>query len=167
MRTGYTLPVRLRGLGSVMSSRILNNLLTIYFTQLHRMHWPQKILPTLAQMPDVFSMTASFHLRCLSFRQFGPLWTLQLSPETQRCIVTAKPDETKRNRTKLAKIFWFWQIIHSPCGVSREWGVVLYGAYAADINLERCCGWLFHQMGRKRVPVSYGSNRKRVAECLC
>ena len=28
-------------------------------------------------------------------------------------------------------------------------------------------GWLFHHMGRKRVPVSYGSNRKRVAECSC
>jgi len=33
--------------------------------------------------------------------------------------------------------FWFWQIIHSPPrGVSREWGVALYGAYAADINLD-------------------------------
>jgi len=39
-----------------------------------------------------------------------------------------------------------------------------------QLRLERCCGWLWQtvpHMGRKRVPVSYGSNRKRVAECLC
>ena len=36
-----------------------------------------------------------------------------------------------------------------------------------QLRLERYWGWLFHHMGRKRVPVSYGSNRKRVAECLC
>jgi len=31
--------------------------------------------------------------------------------------------------------FWFWQIINSPPhGVSREWGVALYCAYAADVN---------------------------------
>ena len=33
--------------------------------------------------------------------------------------------------------FWFWQIIHSLTrGVSRECGVALYGAYAADVNLD-------------------------------
>jgi len=36
-----------------------------------------------------------------------------------------------------------------------------------QLRLERYWGWLFHHMGRKRVPVSYGSNRKRVVECLC
>ena len=50
-------------------------------------------------------------------------------------------------------------------------GVALYGAYAADVNLDsyalKDAAVDFHHMGRKRVPVSYGSNRKRVAECLC
>ena len=35
--------------------------------------------------------------------------------------------------------FWFsfWWVIHSPPrGLSREWGVALYGAYAAGVNLD-------------------------------
>jgi len=46
--------------------------------------------------------------------------------------------------------------------------------YAVDVNLDSSalkdagvdCSTV-HHMGRKRVPVSYGSNRKRVAECSC
>jgi len=58
---------------------------------------------------------------------------------------------------------------------SSSWSIALMGGGAlrcvcgrrqpGQLRLERCCGWLFHHMGRKRVPVSYGSNRKRVAEC--
>jgi len=77
------------------------------------------------------------------------------------------------HRRKHVFWFWFWQIIHSPPrGVSREWGggalrCVCGRRHPGQLRLERCCSWLFHHMGRKRVPVSYGSNRKRVAEWLC
>ena len=48
-------------------------------------------------------------------------------------------------------------------------GLALYGAYAADVNLDSSAlkDAAVDCPTTKRVPVSYGSNRKRVAECLC
>jgi len=58
--------------------------------------------------------------------------------------------------------FWFWQIIHSPPRGGVNGGGALQCVCGrrqpGQLRLEGCCGWLFHHMGRKRVPVSYGSN---------
>ena len=79
-----------------------------------------------------------------------------------------------------ASVVWFHCFISSSLCVyvliltnnsqSYPWSIAWMGGGAlryvcgrrqpGQLRLERCCGWLFHHMGRKRVPVSYGSNRK-------
>ena len=67
------------------------------------------------------------------------------------------------------------EYIHSPPrGVSREWGVALYGAYVADVNLDSSalkdavvdCSTTWDG-SEFQSPTVRSSNRKRVAECLC
>jgi len=68
--------------------------------------------------------------------------------------------QTDRHRTTL---------ILTNNSQSSSWSIAWMGGGAlryvcgrrhpAQLRLERCCGWLFHHMGRKRVLVSYGSNR--------
>jgi len=55
---------------------------------------------------------------------------------------------------------------HNPRNISPQF-TRLNIRSSAHLHFTRGRGWLFHHMGWKRIPVSYISNRRRVAECLC
>ena len=95
--------------------------------------------------------------------------TADTSPPAVPWVGGSKPDLCSPVALYLLQFLILILLNHSPRGVSREWGVALYGAYAADVNLDSSalkdaavdCSTTWDGS------VSYGSNRKRVAECLC